>query len=82
MNTLPRPRIYKDQAEQMREYRKRRRATLDAARELVAKVEENKRDPGYPLSEALEEMTPEQRAALVRLLPQQKTVTELKGKAA
>jgi hypothetical protein len=82
MNTLPRPRIYKDQAEQMREYRKRRRAMVDAARELVAKVEENKRDPGYAVSEALEEMTPEQRAALARLLPQQKTVTELKGKAA
>ncbi len=78
---MPRPRKHENANARQRAFQQRRRQAVAAARELLAKIDENKLDGGFSVSEALEQMSDEQRASLRLLIANSEQGKNLDQKA-
>jgi hypothetical protein len=67
MNTLPRPKIYENNAVKCRAHRAKKRAERDAFAALTKMLTESRVSAEAPIEQLLEELPEEQKQAVIRV---------------
>jgi 7-cyano-7-deazaguanine synthase in queuosine biosynthesis len=79
MNTLPRPKIYENANARARAYQQRKRIERAAAKAVVQKLGAIDTTEKVTVAELLEDLTTDEKQAILRLSAPQNFVTDLKN---